>query len=147
MNSVCLAGRLVADPELRYSQGGLPVTKFRIAISRPVPKGPDGRTPADFIPITAFGRTAEVVAQYAHKGDLVSVAGAIATRQYQDRDGVTRSGWGVVAARVGFLAKKNGHGHAAPPTAAEPETVTALGDEPEAVAVADLATADEDVPF
>lgn len=147
MNSVALAGRLATEPELRYSTDGMPIAKFRIAITRPVAKGPDGKTPADFIPVTAFRKTAEIVAQYSHKGDLVSVLGSINTNQYQDKDGTTRYGWSVIANRVGFLAKKgangNGNGQAAASEAAPAED--AMGDE--SMPPADPMPEAVDVPF
>ena len=110
MNSIQLVGRLVVDPELRFSQSGTPIANFRVAVNRPVKRDATGRTPADFLRVTAFRKTAEIVAQYAHQGDLVSVEGAVRTDQYTDRDGVKRYGWGVIANRVGLLAKKGGNG-------------------------------------
>ena len=60
MNKVILKGRLVRDPEIRYSAGAenKAVAKFTIAVDRPRKK--DGESQADFIPCTAFGKTAEI---------------------------------------------------------------------------------------
>jgi single-strand DNA-binding protein len=159
MNSVSIVGRLARDPELRYTDDGMPVAKFRVAVSRPVKKGPDGNRPADFIPVTAFRKTAEIVAQYAHQGDLVSVIGVIQTRRYQDPTDptVTRYGWGVVANRVGFLAKKGtsatedadaplAAGAAAGPAIATPDNAPAA-DAAEDADVPLAAGGDTDDPF
>ncbi len=149
MNSVSIVGRLARDPELRYTDGGMPVAKFRVAVSRPVKRGPDGSTPADFIPVTAFRKTAEIVAQYAHQGDLVSVIGSIQTRQYQDPTdpNVTRYGWGVVANRVGFLVKKGSRRAAQADTAATASTDTPPADAAEDADMPPAADGGMDDPF
>ena len=62
MNKVILIGRLTADPNLRYTQNGTPVTTFTLAVDKPfVDK--DGKRGADFIDIVAWRKLAEVVAQ------------------------------------------------------------------------------------
>ena len=105
LNSVCLMGRLVADPELRQTPSGVSVCSFRIAVDRTYqPKGQEKQT--DFINIVTWRGTAEFVSRYFRKGQLVAVQGSIQTGQYTDRDGNKRTTFDVVADNVFFAEKK-----------------------------------------
>ena len=105
LNSVCLMGRLVADPELRQTPSGVSVCSFRIAVDRTYqPKGQEKQT--DFINIVTWRSTAEFVSRYFRKGQLVAVQGSIQTGQYTDRDGNKRTAFDVVADNVFFAEKK-----------------------------------------
>ena len=106
VNKVILIGRLVRDPELRYTPSGLPVAQFRIAVDRP--KNGNGDT-ADFIPVVAWRVLAENIAKYLTKGRLVAVEGRLQVRKYQDRDGATRWATEVVATNVVFLPDGKAH--------------------------------------
>lgn len=105
LNSVCLMGRLTADPELKSTQSGVSVCSFRIAVDRTyTPKGQEKQT--DFINIITWRSTAEFVSRYFRKGQLVAVQGSIQTGQYTDRDGNKRTAFDVVADNVFFAEKK-----------------------------------------
>ena len=105
LNSVCLMGRLTADPELKSTQSGVSVCNFRIAVDRTyTPKGQEKQT--DFINIITWRSTAEFVSRYFRKGQLVAVQGSIQTGQYTDRDGNKRTTFDVVADNVFFAEKK-----------------------------------------
>ncbi len=105
LNSVCLMGRLTADPELKSTQSGVSVCNFRIAVDRTYqPKGQEKQT--DFINIVTWRGTAEFVSRYFRKGQLVAVQGSIQTSQYTDRDGNKRTTFDVVADNVFFAEKK-----------------------------------------
>ena len=105
LNSVCLMGRLTADPELKSTQSGASVCSFRIAVDRTyTPKGQEKQT--DFINIVTWRSTAEFVSRYFRKGQLVAVQGSIQTSQYTDRDGNKRTTFDVVADNVFFAEKK-----------------------------------------
>lgn len=105
LNSVCLMGRLTADPELKSTQSGVSVCSFRIAVDRAYqPKGQEKQT--DFINIVTWRGTAEFVSRYFRKGQLVAVQGSIQTSQYTDRDGNKRTAFDVVADNVFFAEKK-----------------------------------------
>ena len=105
LNSVCLMGRLTADPELKSTQLGASVCNFRIAVDRTyTPKGQEKQT--DFINIITWRSTAEFVSRYFRKGQLVAVQGSIQTGQYTDRDGNKRTAFDVVADNVFFAEKK-----------------------------------------
>ena len=102
MNSVILTGRLTRDPELRYTTGSqMAVTKFSIAVDRPVRQGKERE--ADFPRITVFGKQAENCERYLAKGRMVGIQGRIQTGSYQDKDGKTVYTTDVIADRVEFL--------------------------------------------
>ena len=81
MNQVILIGRLVRDPKTNEART---VASFTVAVDRM--KKDDG---ADFINCKAFGKTAENVLKYCHKGKPVAILGRINTGSYEDRDGKT----------------------------------------------------------
>ena len=98
MNSVKLSGRLTRDPELKQTPAGVPVASFALAVDRKF-----NRDEADFIPITAWRKTAEFVAKYFHKGQRVIISeGRIRVTPYTDRDGNKRTRFEVVADEVEF---------------------------------------------
>ena len=98
MNSVKLSGRLTRDPELKQTPAGVPVASFALPVDRKF-----NRDEADFIPITAWRKTAEFVAKYFHKGQRVIISeGRIRVTPYTDRDGNKRTRFEVVADEVEF---------------------------------------------
>ena len=88
MNKVELMGRLVADPEIRYTQndGSLCIAKYRLAVDRRFKR--EGEQEADFISCTAFGKAGEFAEKYFHKGTKVVVVGRLQTGSYTNNDGV-----------------------------------------------------------
>lgn len=106
LNKALLQGRLVADPELRYTPSGVAVSNFRIAAERNVTDD-HGERQADFINIVAWRGTAEFVAKYWTKGDMIILEGRIQTRQYTDKQQNKRTAVEVVADHVFFAGGKN----------------------------------------
>ncbi|MGI6124988.1 MAG: single-stranded DNA-binding protein [Acetivibrionales bacterium] len=105
MNKVILLGRLVADPETRYTQSNIAMSRFRIAVNRPG-KPQEGQPSADFIQITAWRHTAEFVAKYFHKGQQVLIEGYIRNNNWTDKDGNKRYSDEVHAEQVYFADSK-----------------------------------------
>jgi single-strand DNA-binding protein len=105
MNKSILVGRLVKDPEIRYTANNQKaVAKFTIAVNRLFKQ--EGQPDADFLPIVVWGKPAENCGKYIAKGSLVSVAGRIATRSWDDNDGKRHFATEVIADEVEFLDKK-----------------------------------------
>ncbi len=114
MNQVVLIGRLVRDPELRFIAGsGRAVVNFTIAVDKGMSKekkaemSAAGKPTADFIRIVAWGKTAELCADYLSKGSQVAVNGSINTGSYKTQTGETRYTTDVVANRVEFIGSKS----------------------------------------
>ena len=112
MNSVNLIGRLVRDPELRYSQSGMAILRFTVAVDRKLSKDKrdeaqaNNQPTADFISCTAFGKTAEVIANYHGKGSQIGVEGRIQTGSYE-KDGRTIYTTDVLVNSITFIGSKN----------------------------------------
>ena len=104
MNKVTLIGRLTKDPELRFIQGsGIAVTTLTLAVDKY--NATTKQKEADFIPIVAWNKTAENIANYMVKGSQLAVSGRIQTRSYETKDGTKRYVTEVVANEVEFLEK------------------------------------------
>jgi single-strand DNA-binding protein len=102
MNMTALVGRLVRDPELRYTSTGTATCSFTLAVDDPFAKG-DKK--ADFIPIVTWKVTAENCANFLKKGRLCSVEGRISTRNYENNEGRKIYVTEVIASNVRFLEK------------------------------------------
>ena len=84
MNKVILMGRLVRDPEVRYSQGAEPlaVARYTLAVNRRFKR--QGEQDADFIGCVAFGKAGEFAEKYFKKGQMVSIIGRLQVRSWDD---------------------------------------------------------------
>ncbi len=113
MNCVSLIGRLVRDPELRYAQTGTAMCRFTIAVDRRMSKQKrqeaqaNNQPTADFISCTAFGATAELIANYHKKGSQIGIEGRIQTGSYE-REGRTVYTTDVVVNNLTFIGSNQG---------------------------------------
>lgn len=106
MNKIVLVGRLIKDPELKVlDQYDKMYTRFIIAVERNF-KSADGTRKADLIPITMWGKKAEVVCKYLNKGSQISLSGRLKTGSYEDREGNKKYIAEVVADDFKFLGLK-----------------------------------------
>ena len=105
LNKAILMGRLTRDPELKYTQGNLPVVQFTIAVERNH-SGNGGERQTDFINIVAWRKTAEFVSRWFTKGMMIIVTGSIQSRRWQDKNGNNRTSIEVVADEVQFGESK-----------------------------------------
>ena len=79
MNNISLIGRLTKEPELKSTTNGNKVISFCLAVDR---RTKDKAT--DWIDCVAWNKTAEIIAQYCHKGKMLSVTGSLQTRTWED---------------------------------------------------------------
>lgn len=105
MNKWVGIGHLVCDPTHQYAQSGKTVCQFRLAVQRRFANA-QGVREADFIPVVAWEKTADLAAQYLHKGDRCGVVGHIQTRSYTDKEGAKRYVTEIVAEEIEFLNSK-----------------------------------------
>lgn len=112
MNKVILVGRLTKDPEVRYTQSGIAVATFTLAVDRKYAKKDSGQQTADFIPIVCWRKLAEIVGNNLVKGRRVGVEGAMQMRTYDAQDGSKRWVTEVVADEVEFLDSRQDAQHA-----------------------------------
>lgn len=106
MNKIILLGRLIRDPELRTVESGDKVyTKFIIAVERNF-KSIDGTRKADLIPVTVWGKKAEVICRYLKKGSGISLSGRLRTGSYEDKNGNKRYIAEVIAEDFKFIGNR-----------------------------------------
>jgi single-strand DNA-binding protein len=115
VNKVILIGNLGRDPELRYTQTGQPVANFTVATNENW-TGRDGKREerTEWHRVVAWGKTAELCAQYLSKGRTVYLEGRIQTREWEDKEGQKRQTTEVVAQTVQFLGSPGGQRGATP---------------------------------
>lgn len=106
MNKVILMGNVTKEPELRYSQGdnSLAVAKFSLAVNRRIAR--QGEVETDFFNCTAFGKQAEFVEKYFHKGSRMLLAGHIQNNNYTNKNGEKIYGIQIIAEEVEFGERK-----------------------------------------
>lgn len=117
INKVILIGNLGADPEIRYTQSGLPVVNFRIATTERW-KNQEGQQQeqTEWHNIVAWRRLAEICGEYLSKGSRVYIEGKLQTRKWQDQNGNDRYSTEIVANEMKMLS---------------PRGATSMGDSPE----------------
>jgi single-strand DNA-binding protein len=135
MQKVMLIGYLGRDPEVRYSQQGTAIAQFSVAITeRWMDKSGELQEQTEWFAVKAFGRRAEVIGEYLHKGSRVYLEGRKRTESWDDKQtGGKHYRDLVYADKVEFLDSKgkgNGTGNGEPAEAACNDT-----------------TITEDVPF
>lgn len=112
INNVTLVGRVVRDLEVKTTNSGKEVSSFALAVD-----GFGKEAPANFIDCVAWGKAAEILAQYATKGKQIAVTGRIQTRPWEDKDGNKRKATEVVIDQFQLLGSKGeGGGAGAPAT-------------------------------
>ena len=150
MNKVILIGRLTRDPEVRYTQSGIAVCTFTLAVDRRFAKrdAGDGRPTADFIPIVCWRKLAEICGNNLSKGRRVGVEGSMQVRSYQAQDNSKRYVTEVVASEVEFMgsrpqreggapAPQGGYHQSAAPQQSAPQANNSFGP----------SIPDEEIPF
>lgn len=125
MNKAILLGRLTKDPEVRYTQNGKAVASFTLAVNR---QGKDAG--ADFIPVVAWEKLAEVIGNNLSKGRQCAIEGRIQIRTYE-KDGQKRYVTEVVASNMYFCDSKNSANQ-------EPSPAGSMGSE---------VVSEEEIPF
>ncbi|ATD54055.1 single-stranded DNA-binding protein [Clostridium chauvoei] len=106
MNKIVLLGKLIRDPELKTLENGEKVfTRFIIAVDRNF-KSQDGTRKSDLIPVTFWGRKAEVVCKYMKKGSYITLSGRLRTGSYEDKDGNKKYIAEVVAEDFKFVGNR-----------------------------------------
>ena len=87
MNKIILLGRIVRDPEVRYTQGqnAMAIGKFSLAVNRKYKR--DNEPEADFFNCTSFSKQAEFVEKYLKKGSKVLISGRVQNDNYTNKEG------------------------------------------------------------
>ena len=109
MNIVAINGRLTSESEMRYSNGGMPICRFSIAVNRSK-KTADNRweDEANFFDCTMFGKSAEAVKQYLTKGQQVSISGELRQERWE-KDGQKQSRVTIIVNHLQLMGGKQTH--------------------------------------
>lgn len=136
VNKVILVGNLGRDPEVKYAQNGSAVTKFSVATSESWRDKSSGENQerTEWHNVVAFGRVAEIAAEYLRKGSKVFIMGNLRTQQWQNDNGQKQQRTEVVCQEMQMLDSRGGGGTRPPPQ--EQQKMPATADQFE-----------EDIPF
>ena len=104
MNECILIGRMARDPELKFTPQNVAVTTFTLAVDRKFSKGEEKQ--ADFINCVAWRNTAEFVAKFFQKGQMMALTGNLQVRSWEDTQGNKRFATEVIADKVEFCGSK-----------------------------------------
>lgn len=102
LNQIFIMGRLARDPEVRHTQSGVTVCSLTLAVDRDIKDKQTGERKTDWIPVTAWRGTAELISRYLHKGDSIVVVGRLEIQEWTDRQGNKRTTPNVSAENVYF---------------------------------------------
>lgn len=111
MNKVVLIGRLTKDPDLRYTQSGMAVCQFTLAVNKNLSKDKkeemeaQNKPTADFPRIIVWGKMGENASKYLKKGSQCAIDGSIQTGSYEDNNGNRVYTTDIVAQHVEFLTR------------------------------------------
>jgi single-strand DNA-binding protein len=123
INKVILVGNLGNDPETKYTQGGMAVTKASLATTS-VRKDKEGNTQerTEWHRVTFFGKLGEIAGEYLRKGSQVYVEGSIRYDKYTGQDGVERYSTDIIADEMQMLGGRSEGGGAERPARAPRES-------------------------
>ena len=105
VNHVIIIGRLTKDILLKFTNGGMAIGSFSIAVNRRTKKGEQWVEEASFFDVSLFGKSAEGLAQYLTKGKQVAVEGELRQDRWE-QDGQPRSKVTIAASNVQLLKNK-----------------------------------------
>ncbi len=110
-NRVILLGNLTRDPQIRFTPSQTPVADFGIATNRRW-RGQDGqeRTETCFVDCTMFGKRAEVIGKFFHKGTPIFIEGRLTFESWQGQDGTKRSKLKITVENFEFVGAGGGEG-------------------------------------
>lgn len=106
VNKAIIIGNLTADPELRYTPQGHAVATFRVATNRSWISNGEEKEEAEFHPVVAWDKLAEICSQLLQKGTRVYVEGRLQTRRWQGKDGQERQRTEIVSEEMVVLERK-----------------------------------------
>lgn len=111
LNKVMIIGRLGRDPELSYTQNGTAIARFNVATDESF-KNNQGEVVerTEWHKVVTWGRQAEPVANYMHKGSLCYVEGKLETQKWTDKEGNDRYTTQINSSRIQFLDPKRDNG-------------------------------------
>lgn len=99
-------GRLTADPELRYTQGGTAVASFSIANNKTFTQNGEKKEQVSFFNCVAWSKAGELITQYCKKGDQIAIEGRLQQRSWENQEGKKQNTIEIVVENFQFLGGK-----------------------------------------
>jgi len=106
LNQFICMGRIVAEPEVKTTNGGKSFVNFTVAVDRDYQKAGSTERATDFIPCTAWGQKGEFIARNFGKGAMIAVAGQLQSNKYTDKEGKNRTAYSIAVEKVSFTGEK-----------------------------------------
>ncbi len=149
LNKVMIIGNLGAEPEIRFTAGGSPIANFSIATSETWRDKQSGeqQEKTEWHRVVIFGKLAEIVQQYVHKGSKIYIEGRLQTNKWQDKSGQDRYTTEIIANEMQMLDSRGGGSSASfePAQQASPQAAPA---KPAPTSSApQIDDFDDDIPF
>lgn len=101
LNNVVIMGRITAAPDIKYTNSGVAVCSFTVAVQRDYDKDM-----TDFIDCVSWRKTAEFIGKYFAKGEMIAVDGRLQTRNWEDKNGASRKTTVIVVDSAYFCGGK-----------------------------------------
>lgn len=147
-NKVILLGNLTRDPELRTTPKGTSVCQFGMAVNRVYRSGDETQEETTFVDLEAWGKQAEIISKYVHKGNPLFIEGRLKFDSWESKEGEKRSKLKVIVENMQLMGSKGdnsgssqGSGNYAP---AQRESAPSAPSSPAPASSGDI---EEDVPF
>ena len=149
VNKVTLIGNLGNDPEVRYSGNGNAVANVSLATAESWRDKDSGEQQerTEWHRVVFFGRLAEIVSEYLHKGSQIYVEGRLQTNKWQDKEGNDRYTTQIVANEMQMLGGRGGTSNNKAPAPESDDTVDSSPKKSEPIAKSPADDFDEDIPF
>ena len=149
VNKVTLIGNLGNDPEVRYSGNGNAVANVSLATAESWRDKDSGEQQerTEWHRVVFFGRLAEIVSEYLHKGSQVYVEGRLQTNKWQDKEGNDRYTTQIVANEMQMLGGRGGTSANKEPAPESDDTVDSSPKKSQPIAKSPADDFDEDIPF
>ncbi len=148
LNKVIIVGRVTADPQLRTTPGGQPVTTIGVATNRTwTDKSGQKQNETEFHNVVLWGRQAEIASQFLTKGAMVLIEGRLRTRAWTDKNGGQRRTTEIMSERMQLGPRPMGGGKGKGGGADVEKEIAAPSEEVPTVNLEDEEIKPEDIPF
>jgi single-strand DNA-binding protein len=114
VNKVILVGLLGSEPDIRPCMNG-PIANISLATTSARKISGEWEENTEWHKVVFFGKTAEIVGKYLHKGSQIYVEGRLQTEKWIDKGGIERYTTKIIGSNMQMLGKKGSENDAPPP--------------------------------
>ena len=128
LNHVILIGRLVSDPQLRYTKSGTVVASFTLANNKSYSTGGEKKEQVSYFDCIAWSKMGEIITEYCKKGKMIAIEGRLQQRTWQDSEGKNKSKIEIVVENFQFLSGGKSADSSEKPNSSKPDHSTSWDD-------------------